>query len=299
MSIVEKALNAARRRATDAKSNDVADSAAVALVATSAPGQRSAIAHERIRLDIDALRAVGAMPPLDCERQLTEQYRRIKRPLVAFALGGANPDAQVNGSLIMVTSSFPAEGKTFTSLNLSVSLSLEKDASVLLVDADIANPRLSTLLARRGARGLFDALGQESLDAETLVVDTDIPGLSFLPAGTTTHESSELLASHRMASLMASLVDNDPRRLVVLDSPPLLLPNESRELASVAGQVLLVVRAGVTPQESVKEAAALIPDGKHVGVVLNQVDPSSSDVSYYGYGRYGAYSEKQGAGDAS
>ena len=98
---------------------------------------------------------------------------------------------------------------------------------------------------------------------------------------------------------MASLVDNDPRRLVVLDSPPLLLTNESRELASVAGQVLLVVRAGVTPQESVKEAAALIPDGKHVGVVLNQVDPSSSDVSYYGYGRYGAYSEKQGAGDAS
>ena len=68
--------------------------------------------------------------------------------------------------------------------------------AVLLVDDDIANPRLRTLLSRRGARGLFDALGQETLDAETLVVDTDIPGLSFLPAGTTTHESSELLASH-------------------------------------------------------------------------------------------------------
>ena len=299
MSIVEKALNAARRIASDARLNDTVDTGSGVRDAAASTGERPAIIHERIRLEIDALRDVGALPPQNCERQLTEQYRRIKRPLVAFALGGGNTDLQVNGSLIMITSSFPAEGKTFTSLNLSISMSLEKDVSVLLVDADIANPRLSTLLSRRGARGLFDALGQETLDAETLVVDTDIPGLSFLPAGTTTHESSELLASHRMAALMASLVANHPRRLVLLDSPPLLLTNESRELASVAGQVLLVVRAGVTPQESVREATALIPDGKHVGVVLNQVDPSSSDVSYYGYGRYGAYGEKRGASDAN
>ncbi|MBK9253829.1 MAG: hypothetical protein IPM70_18930 [Proteobacteria bacterium] len=243
-------LLAALRRMQN--SNDAVDSAAWRSCATRRLAQRSAIAHERIRLDIDALREVGALPPLNCERQLTEQYRRIKRPLVAFALGGANPDLQVNGSLIMVTSSFPAEGKTFTSLNLSVSLSLEKDASVLLVDADIANPRLSTFLARRGARGLFDALGQESLDAETLVVDTDIPGLSFLPPARQPMSHPSCSPASRMASLMASLVDNDPRRLVVLDSPPLLLTNESRELASVAGQVLLVVRAGVTPQESVR-----------------------------------------------
>jgi receptor protein-tyrosine kinase len=255
--------------------------------------------HEQVSLDIEKLRFEGALPPLNCERQLTEQYRRIKRPLVAFAHGSSHPNGQISDSLIMVTSSFPAEGKSFTSLNLAISLSLEKDATVLLVDADVANPRLSRLLAQQGARGLFDSLGDQSLDVEQLVVNTDIPGLSFLAAGATTEESAELLASHRMAELMAALVANDPRRLVVLDSPPLLLTNESRELASVAGQVLLVVRAGVTPRESVKEAIDLIPDGKHVGIVLNQVDPASSDVNYYGYGRYGAYGDRAGAANGA
>lgn len=296
MSIVEKALIAARRRATDANPEQGraglgSDQPAAMAVAASQPR----VPHERIPFPADALRAAGALPPAAFEKQLGEQYRRIKRPLVAFAQSAQASGRASSGNLIAVTSSFPAEGKTFTSLNLAISLSMEKDASVLLVDVDSASPRLTTLLSRRSSRGLFDALEDESLDVEQLIVDTELPGLSFLSAGSVRGSTAELLASSRMAELMSTLVANDPGRLVVLDSPPLLLTNESRELVAVAGQVLLVVRAEATPQASVVEAVAMIPDGKHVGVVLNQVNPGSSEVSYYGYGRYGAYQTQAGA----
>ncbi|MBK6674404.1 MAG: protein tyrosine kinase [Proteobacteria bacterium] len=298
MSIIERALGAARRTA-EAR-NAKAGGPAPALDAASRGNAAESVAprprapHSQIKLDLDRLRSAGALPPVDFERQLTEQYRKIKRPLVDYAF----PEGQqgpVSRNLIVVTSSFPAEGKTFTSLNLAISLSMEKDATVLLVDADIANPRLSGLFGQQQSRGMFDALADESLDVESLVVDTSIPGLSFLSTGALRESSAELLASSRMSQMMMDLIANEPRRLIVLDSPPLLLTNESRELVSLAGQIVLVVHAGVTPQESVKEAVSLLPDGKNVGVVLNQVDPSSADVSYYGYGRYGAYSTDSGA----
>jgi protein-tyrosine kinase len=298
MSIIERALGAARRTAEARNAKAGIAPAALESVSRSFAAEAAMVrpraAHAQIQLELDRLRSAGALPPLEFERQLTEQYRRIKRPLVDYAFPDGEQGA-VSRNLIVVTSSFPAEGKTFTSLNLAINLAMEKDATVLLVDADIANPRLSGLFGQQQTRGMFDALADESLDVESLVLDTNIPGLSFLSTGALRESSAELLASSRMSQLMMNLIANEPRRLIVLDSPPLLLTNESRELAALAGQIVLVVHAGVTPQESVKEAVALLPDGKNVGVVLNQVDPSSADVSYYGYGRYGAYSTDSGA----
>lgn len=292
MSIVERALNTMRRRSADRRAPAPTDDSSRALD----PRGPGYVLPEHARVDFraDRLRAAGALPPLQCERQIAEQFRRVKRPLIDFAIAARASGSDASGNLVMVTSSFPAEGKTFTSINLAVSISQEKDASVLLVDADIASPKLSSLLGGESESGLFDALADHSLDVESLIVDTSVPGLSFLPAGTTRDGSSELLASSRMAELTATLVRNDPRRLIVLDSPPMLLTTESRELARVAGQIVLVVHAGTTPQESVRETVALIPDGKHVGAVLNQVDPSSADVTLYGYGRYGAYGSNNG-----
>jgi exopolysaccharide/PEP-CTERM locus tyrosine autokinase len=296
MSIVEKALNAARRRAADkaevaGHSPPPPPAAAEGRSAATVAARQNlpSVEHRRIAVDLEKLRAAGGLPPQEFDRELSEQYRRIKRPLVAYAIGGHKEATRANRHLVMVASAFPGEGKTFTSINLALSLSLEKDTTVLLADTDIANPRLSHLFGMQNQRGLFDALSDETPDAEALIVDTGIPGLAFLPAGSASKASSELLASNRMHSLMSSLIARDPKRIVVLDSPPLLLTNESRELASIVGQIVLVVQAGVTPQESVQQAVALIPEGRHVGIVLNQVDPSSADVSYYGYGRYGAY----------
>jgi protein-tyrosine kinase len=294
MSIVERALNTMRRRSAER-----GDSVLVPGAAGSRAGRQAPVAHARVDFDPARLREAGALPPPQFERQLAEQFRRIKRPLIEFAQASRASGNEASGNLIMVTSSFPAEGKTFTSINLAASISQEKDASVLLVDADIASPKLSSLLGGQSVRGLFDALADESINVESLIVDTSVKGLSFLAAGTLREASSELLASNRMASLVNQLVMNDPRRLIVLDSPPMLLTTESRELARVAGQIVLVIHAGTTPQESVREAVAMIPDGKHVGTVLNQVDPASADVTLYGYGRYGSYGNSTGNSHAT
>jgi protein-tyrosine kinase len=283
MSIVERALQKAQSLAPGRQG----DRRATPPPVVRPPRDLAPVTHRQMKLDRAHLRAQGALPPLEHERQLSEQYRRIKRPLVAYAQQPGDAETVAARHSILVASAIPGEGKTFTSINLAINLALEKDMSVLLVDADVAKPHVSELFGLRGERGLFDALADEAIDAETLVFDTDVPNLAFLPAGVSNDRSAELLASHRMNALMQHLIARDPRRLIVIDSPPLLLTNESRELVNVAGQVVLVVRSSSTEQHAVTEAVSLIPEGKNVGLVLNQVDPGSPDVQFYGYGRYG------------
>jgi Mrp family chromosome partitioning ATPase len=107
-----------------------------------------------------------------------------------------------------------------------------------------------------------------------------------LPSGRPVDGAAELLTSDRMRQLLASLLAHNPRRLILLDSPPLLATSEARALLNVAGQVVLVVRAGQTPQHAVREAIALCDERQAGGVVLNQGYVAKSE-GYYGYGTYG------------
>jgi Mrp family chromosome partitioning ATPase len=134
--------------------------------------------------------------------------------------------------------------------------------------------------------GLIDALIDESLEIESLVAATNLRGLSILPAGTRTEGTAELLSSNRMRQLVATLCDV-PRRLVLLDSPPLLITEEGRALTKIAGQIALVVRAGHTPRQAVVDAISLFRPEQAGGIILNHVKLSRSD-KYYGYG-YGSY----------
>jgi exopolysaccharide/PEP-CTERM locus tyrosine autokinase len=234
-----------------------------------------------IRVDRIGLRGAGLIPPENQERRIANEYRHIKRPLIASAIGrGGEP--LVNGRLIMVASALPGDGKTFTSMNLALSIALEKDVSVLLVDADVAKPHISTTFGVAKEPGLVDALANPQLDIESLVIPTDLTGLSILPAGRTNESATELLASDRMVQIVAALGRADARRIVVFDSPPLLLTSESRALADVVGQIVLVVRAGATSKSAVHDALALLGDDVPVGIVLNQAVVGSGD-GYYGY----------------
>ena len=244
-----------------------------------------------LQVDRDGLRALGYMPDSSCDRQFAGHYRQIKRPLIATAL-----EAVANGSrscrLIMMASALPGDGKTFTSINLAMSMARERDISVLLVDADVAKPHVSDLFGLRNQPGLLDALANKSIDIESLVLPTDVRGLSLLPAGTRTDGATELIASSRMGSLVSHLLDADPKRIVLFDSPPLLVSSESRELSKFVGQALLVVRASKTPQRAVLDAIDMLGDELAVGLVLNQGRPSMLDGIYgygYGYGAYGDY----------
>lgn len=238
-----------------------------------------------VAIDRNALRDMGLLPPVNVERQIANQYQHIKRPLVLAALGKAEQSVQ-NGHLIMLASALPGEGKTFTSINLALSLALEKDIDVLLVDADVAKPHVSRLFGVQAERGLLDLLVDSDLHADTVILPTNVPGLSILPAGKQLATATELLASARMEEVVRQLSDSDGPRVVLFDSPPLLLSTESRAIVPVVGQVILVVRAGATSQQAVADALELVGETKLTRLILNQSDEAPSK-GYYGYGSYG------------
>jgi protein-tyrosine kinase len=241
---------------------------------------------KRVAIDLAGLRERAYLPEETKARQFADHYRRIKRPLIDKALSGASSLGE--SRVMMVTSALPGDGKTFTSINLALSMALERDISVLLVDCDVVKGHISEIFGLKHDTGLVDALIDESLDIESLVVGTDQRGLSILPAGTRTEETTELLSSNRMRQLFANLGSRVPRRLLLLDSPPLLITNEGRALTKLAGQVVLVVRAGHTPRQAVTDAIALFDPQQAGGIILNEVKMARSEgYGYYGYGSYG------------
>jgi Mrp family chromosome partitioning ATPase len=90
-----------------------------------------------------------------------------------------------------------------------------------------------------------------------------------------------------MQTTVGRLAAHDANRIILLDSPPLLLTSESRALAAVVGQVVVVVCAGTTPHQAVLDAVSYIPSDKSVGFILNQTNVRASEGYYYGDGYYG------------
>jgi protein-tyrosine kinase len=248
------------------------------------PLENTSSLSNRIAVDNAALRASGYFPEADQDRQFADQYRRIKSPLIEKAL--SVPSEIYESRVIVVTSALPGDGKTFTSINLTLSMALERDISVLLIDADVGKHRVSSIFNLQDRAGLSDALVDERLDPESLIVATTTRGLSILPAGKLVAGTAELLSSNRMRRIIATLTARLPRRLLILDSPPLLVTNEGAALVKIAGQVVLVVRAGVTPRPAAQSALAMIDTEQAGGIVLNQVQGSTEE--YYGYGAYGS-----------
>ena len=309
MSIVERALEKAQRSlAASAPTQAAGVQAAAIRPSVSDEARKPAVAHQdgeqgtirprkKLVMDLVALRAAGALPPVDSERRMTAEYGRIKRPLVERASSDA-ADASGTSRAVLITSAVPGEGKTITAFNLALSLSREQDYHALLIDLDVARPHLSHLLNIRNEQGFLDSLRNPAIDIEQLILETDFPGLTVLPVGGQSDQDSELLASRRMAELMSRLVAADERRLIVLDSPPLLHTNEALELTNAVGQIVLVVRAGVTPHQVVFEAISMLGEGRVASLLLNQVPPSNGHGRYYGYGQYGDYG-RAGADEGS
>jgi exopolysaccharide/PEP-CTERM locus tyrosine autokinase len=236
-------------------------------------------------VNMEALRARGYLPEAGKDQQFADHYRRIKRPLVEKAMSEGTAVGEPR--VIMITSGLPGDGKTFTSINLALSMALERDISVLLVDCDVARRHVSEIVGLKEESGLLDALVDESVDADSLVVQTNLRGLSILPAGRRRVEATtELLSSNRMRQIIANLCNHDPRRILLLDSPPLLITNEGRTLVKIAGQIVLVIRAGRTPRYAVQDAMGLFDAQQMGGIILNQVEASPIE-GYYGYGSYG------------
>lgn len=211
----------------------------------------------RVEIDLNALAAAGIVSPNAPRSQIADQFRVIKRPLIRNAMGkGASVIG--NGNLIMVTSALAGEGKTFVSINLAMSMATELDYTVMLVDADIVRPSVMSVLGLPAGPGLLDLVLDESKDLSGMLLRTNIDKLTILPSGTPHARGTELLASDAMIHLLDDMAKRYPDRIIVFDSPPLLLATEARVLASHMGQIVMVVRAEKTLQSDVAHALATI-----------------------------------------
>ncbi len=239
--------------------------------------QRTALALDHLKF-----RACGMLPPIDQERTVARQLRAIKHGLLRKMAADA-PAPQLIPRTIMVASAVPGDGKTFSALNLALSLAMEKDLSVLLVDADVLKPQMTIEFGLAEQVGLIDVLADPAADIVDCVRPTQVRGLYFLPAGQRSEVATELLSSERMASVVKRLVNLQSDLLVVFDSSPLLLTAEAVALAGVMSQILLVVRAGVTPQPAVQQTIQMLAgDGDRISLMLN--DARESDAASYTYG---------------
>jgi len=247
------------------------------------PGSTMGQFSRRVEFDLDALAAAGIVSPNAPRSKIADQYRVIKRPLIANAMAkGASVVA--NGNLIMVTSAVAGEGKSFTALNLAMSIATELDNTVMLVDADVARPSILRMLGLPASQGLLDLLIGDVPDLSRVMLRTNIDKLTILPSGTPHARATELLASDSMSRLIEDMAKRYSDRIIIFDSPPLLLTTESRVLATHMGQIVVVVHADKTLQTDVQHAVSTIEACPVKMVVLNQARAGTRGGYGYGYG---------------
>jgi receptor protein-tyrosine kinase len=259
---------------------DVRAAVAAAVALPPAPQEPPRRSRE-VRIDVARLEREGYLVPSQARSQLAEQMRIVKRPLLANARGDSGQQI-ARPNLIQVASALPEEGKTFFAINLAMSIAMEVDHHVLLVDADVLRPSVLGRLGVEPAPGLMDVLKNKDLKLSDVLLRTNIDKLSLLPAGTANKNSTELLASTAMDELLDELASKYSDRIIVFDAPPLIPTTESRVLATHMGQVVMVVEAEKTTHAQVTQAYAAVAQCPVVLSVLNKCH-SRGTGNAYGY----------------
>lgn len=254
-----------------------------AITSTSAHSKVPSSAATFFELNLAKLAADGFVTPDMPRSRIADEFRIVKRPLIANTSGKRISPIK-NGNLIMVTSAMPGEGKTFSAVNLALSIATEMDQTVLLVDADVARPALPRTLGLPAGKGLLDALENKSFDLGRALIRTNVEKLTILPSGTQHAHATELLASDAMVRLLDEMANRYSDRIIIFDSPPLLVTTEARVLATHMGQILFIVRSESTLQSDVKRALVTIEACPVKMILLNQARTAAQGAYGYGYG---------------
>lgn len=215
------------------------------------PSPAAATGLPRIQLNRDHLRRQSMIVPEGDRSPVAENFRRIKRKILAN-VSGATLGTPTN--LVLVTSSRAGEGKTFCATNLAISIAMERDYKVLLVDADVAKRSVPRVLGIRPEVGLMDWLVSDQVQISDVMQETDIKNLTILQSGTAHQHATELLASEKMRLFLREVAGRYANRIIIFDSPPLLAASEASVLASQMGQIVMVVESGKTPMSVLKAA---------------------------------------------
>lgn len=305
MSTIEKALNALKAKQANQGQKQTSIEKAEAqqresnATAETTPTEQALIEEGRVKneelvISNELLNQKGMISSSRQSRKIRDEYRHIKLKLLHHAFGSA-ASAHDKGNLIMVTSANPGDGKTFTSINLALSIALEQDKTVLLVDADVLKPSVMKVLELKNRAGLMEYLSGEAKSVADVIHPTNIPNLRIMPAGLPHDLSNELLTSAKMATLAQELADRYPDRVVVFDSPPLLGINETKVMSSLVGQAIIVVQQDTTKMTAIEDAISELDRNLAIGFVMNKVVRGA--LGLYGYGGYG-YGYGYGYGDA-
>ena len=217
-------------------------------------------------IDWRMLAGAGILDPRDPAAPLAKIFREIGAPLLERACA---PEALPNNRMVLITSPGQGEGKTFTALNLALSLVQDPDRDVLLIDANSPHPGVAALLGLAPSGGLADLLGEAGASLDRTIVRTELRGLAVLGPGAPRADLADLLAGPRMAGLLRALAERDPRRLIVFDGPCLSAGPEARILASLVGQTLLVADRE-TPDEAIDAALVKLRRGTPLFLLRNR-----------------------------
>ena len=235
----------------------------------------------RHRVDRERLLAAGLAEEGGGHSRIAEEFRLVQQQVLRGAFSAELESGLAN--LVMVTSSRPNEGKTFTAINLAFSVARRGDHKVLLVDADAKHGSLSDLLGVGELPGLLDLAANPAMDAGPCLVGSPMEGLSILPIGCQRARRGDVFASNNMMRVIQELGRRYVDRLVVIDVAPCLSTSDPAMLAGVIGQVLFVVEAESTQRDEVEAALDLIQTCPTITLLLNKVQMSTSHS-------FGAYS---------
>lgn len=244
-----------------------------------------------VSLELEHLQEQGILPRDKDVDLVAQQFRRIKRPVLntAFDIAGSGEE---QANVVMMASALPKSGKTFCSVNLAVSIAKERDVGAVLVDADVLKPNISRVFGLEERVGLIDYLLDSSVTIDEVLVGTDMHDIVVVPAGVQHEEATELLASRRMKQFIRELSQRYYARGIIVDTPPLLLTNEAHVLAENMGQIIMVVEAGETSQESMVQALESLNRSKPINAILNKARNGS--FGGYSASEYGYYSAPGG-----
>lgn len=290
MSTIEKALakNRSDKRIEPSSENDAKETNTHE---TQPESSEKEVPSEEIRsyegepdivLDMEYLSQKGMVDHSAERRIINEEFRAIKRKVLSNAFGPLAKTLE-RSNIVMVTSSKPGEGKTFSAVNLALSIASEQDKTVLLVDADVLRPNVMKTLGLKNKEGLIEYLLGEKSSVADVMKSTNIPNLKVIAAGKPHRLSNELLASEIMQKTIDEFSTRYKDRIVIIDTPPLLGINETSVLANLAGQALVVCEEGKSKLHDIKNAVAHLDPNMAIGIVVNKSLSSNQGPGYYGY----------------
>ena len=208
--------------------------------------------------------------------KIANTYRDLRTNLIQKSQG--------NNFIVMVTSCFPGPDSSSVALNLATAFSFDESKTSLLIDCDLNNPKLDTLLGMESDNGLTDYLENEDIDIDTILHKTGIKRLRMIPAGTSKETAVEYFTSLRMRELMSNLLSRYSDRYIFIDSASIVDSADTRILVELCDFVLLVVPYGTATKNRVKAAADAIGQDKLLGVVFNDI-PKVPGFRLPGFGR--------------